>query len=97
MRPRILIADDEPTIRKLLKLEFERAAFLVDLANDGNMALTLLQNVRYDAAVLDISMPVCDGLQVLRAIRQQGLPMIVVMMTAYGSIDGGGDRHEDAG
>lgn len=88
MRPRILIADDEPTIRKLLKLEFERAAFLVDLANDGNMALTLLQNVRYDAAVLDISMPVCDGLQVLRAIRQQGLPMIVVMMTAYGSIDG---------
>ena len=87
MRPRILIADDEPTIRKLLKLEFERAAFLVDLANDGNMALTLLQNVRYDAAVLDISMPVCDGLQVLRAIRQQGLPMIVVMMTAYGSVD----------
>ena len=88
MSQRILIADDEPTIRKLLKEEFERMGFQVDLAGNGDQALTLINTRQYDTAVLDISMPGSDGLQVLKGMKQRGSCAIVVMMTAYGSIDG---------
>ena len=88
MKPRVLIADDEATIRRLLQVEFQHAGFQADLAHDGAEALARCRSAEYDAAVLDISMPGADGLQVLRAIKRAGRETVVVMMTAYGSIDG---------
>ena len=87
MADTLLLADDEAGITALMRQYFEAAGYRVVCASSGREALERL-SCRPDLILLDISMPVCDGLQVLRAIRQQGLPMIVVMMTAYGSIDG---------
>lgn len=86
--PTILIADDEQTICKLLHSEFETSGYAVKTVLNGQAALNELSRNRYDAVVLDVNMPQATGLQVLSTIRRSYPGTIVVMMTAYGSIDG---------
>lgn len=86
--PKVLIADDEQTICRLLHLEFEVSGYAVKTVLNGQAALNELSRTRYDAVILDVNMPQATGLQVLSTIRRSYPETIVVMMTAYGSIDG---------
>jgi DNA-binding response OmpR family regulator len=84
---RILVADDEPHIRRILTTLLEASGFQVDQAADGGTALALLAgDVPYGVALLDIMMPEYSGLEVLERARnlphRQGLP--VVILTAKG-------------
>jgi DNA-binding response OmpR family regulator len=84
---RILVADDEPHIRRILTTFLEADGFKVDEASDGAMARELLQGpTLYDLALLDIMMPEYTGLEVLAFARglphREGLP--VVILTAKG-------------
>lgn len=84
---RILVAEDEPHIRRVLATLLESAAFEVDMACDGREALDFLgSGARYDLVVTDLMMPHHSGLEVLAAVRslghRQGTP--VVMLTAKG-------------
>jgi two-component system, OmpR family, alkaline phosphatase synthesis response regulator PhoP len=84
---RILVADDEPHIRRILATFLEASGFAVDQAMDGKQAMELLEGpVVYKAALLDIMMPERSGLEVLEAARL--LPhrsgMSVVILTAKG-------------
>ena len=84
---RILIADDEPHIRRILATFLEASGFLVDQAGDGREAMDRLQGpIHYDMAFLDIMMPDRTGLDVLEAVRilphRAGLP--IVILTAKG-------------
>ena len=84
---RILIADDEPHIRRILATFLETSGFLVDQAGDGREAMDRLQGpIHYDMAFLDIMMPDRTGLDVLEAVRilphRAGLP--IVILTAKG-------------
>jgi DNA-binding response OmpR family regulator len=86
-RGRILVADDEPHIRRLLTTLLEAASFEVDCVVDGNRALERLEGDRgYDLIVLDIMMPGATGLEVLNRLRglehRRGVP--VVILTAKG-------------
>ena len=86
-KSRILVADDEPHIRRILTTFLESHGFLVDEALDGAQALESLQGpVVYDLALLDIMMPEHDGLEVLASARRlphrEGLPMVI--LTAKG-------------
>lgn len=66
---RILIADDHPDTRLVLRDYFEAKGFTVCEAHNGEEALACIRQARPDAVVLDIRMPRMDGIQVLRAIR----------------------------
>ena len=86
-KPRILIADDEPSMREMTRQLFQRAGFEVLLAVDGVAALEVLQREFVDVVLTDIRMPRFDGLQLLHALRTLAPDVVVVMMTAHWTQD----------
>lgn len=83
---KILVVDDESSIRRTLKdiLEFEK--YEVDLASNGKDALELIKNQLYDVILLDIKMPEIDGMEVLEKLHEfTDCP--VVMISGHGTID----------
>jgi two-component system, OmpR family, alkaline phosphatase synthesis response regulator PhoP len=81
---RILIADDDPHIARLVKSYLEQAGFVVLTANDGEQALHLLRSERPDMAVLDVMMPKRDGFALAQLIRgdKQLAALPILMLTA---------------
>lgn len=77
--PTVLVADDEESLLKLLKVSFGLEGFEVVTAGDGLAALEAFEGNRPDAAVLDIGMPGVDGLGVLRFIKEHSnIPVILL-------------------
>ena len=83
---RILIAEDERDLNRLIVKVLEKEGYGVDACFDGKEALYYLENTEYDAAVLDIMMPGMDGLEVLRAARKKGLDLPIMFLTARDSV-----------
>jgi two-component system nitrogen regulation response regulator GlnG len=83
---RILVADDEESMRWVLSKALKRKGFMVDLAHDGRQALSLIQENSYDLAILDIKMPGMTGLDLLERIREMKSDLLVVIMTAEASM-----------
>jgi diguanylate cyclase len=84
---RILVADDEPDLLELLRINLEAQGHEVQLASDGTQALALAMARRPDLVILDVMMPGLDGLQVLRALRGQpgNADLAIVLLSARGS------------
>ncbi len=82
---RILVADDHPIMRKGLKQLFSETKDIVVTgeAGDGEQALDMISRDSYDLVLLDISMPVKNGLEVLKELRSNHLPIPVVILSAY--------------
>lgn len=80
---RILVVDDEPKIVELLRVYLEREGHAVFVAHDGRMALDLARQHRPDLIVLDLMLPVIDGLEVCRQLRRES-KVGIVMLTARG-------------
>lgn len=79
MSYKILIADDEPEIRSLLRLYLENESYEVIEAESGTDALCLVDSEKPDLCVLDIMMPGMDGYQVLKHIRQESnIPVVII-------------------
>ncbi|MCD8122796.1 MAG: response regulator transcription factor [Clostridiales bacterium] len=83
---RILIAEDERDLNRLITKTLEKNGYGVDACFDGEEALYYLQHTEYDGAILDISMPKMDGLTVLKKMRQTGSDLPVMFLTARDSI-----------
>jgi two-component system response regulator PilR (NtrC family) len=83
--PRILLVDDEPSIRQLLAYRLKREGFDVVLAENGREAVKRLEAGGIDLLVSDIRMPDMSGIEVLRAAREIDPDMLGVMITAYAS------------
>ncbi len=83
----ILIADDEPNMRKVLRVMLEHDGYDVHPVGDGEEALSTLSDNHIDIVITDLKMPKLDGMALLRKITEQygGLP--VVMITAHGTVD----------
>ncbi len=79
---RILVVDDDPDIVQLLKDRLEADGYAVLVATDGQQALDVLADTHVDGLILDIGMPVLDGLEVLSHIRRTRLQIPVIMVTA---------------
>ena len=76
---KILIADDEPEIRDLLRLYLENEQYEVMEAEDGQQALDLLRSRKPDLCVLDIMMPKMDGYHVLQELRKESnIPVLIL-------------------
>ncbi|MHC3434665.1 MULTISPECIES: response regulator transcription factor [Delftia] len=82
---RILVVEDEPTLSSQLVQALQQAGHTVETAADGATAQYLGEVEEFDAAVLDLGLPVRDGLTVLRAWREQGRVMPVMILTARGA------------
>ncbi len=83
---RILIAEDEVTIARALKVMLEKDKCTVDLVHNGNDALDYIRAAAYDALVLDIMMPGKDGIQVLKTVRAEGSAVPALFLTAKAEI-----------
>jgi two-component system OmpR family response regulator len=79
---RVLVVDDEPRLARELAAALDAAGYVVDCAVDGGAADLLAHTERYDAVLLDLGLPQRDGLSLLRAWREQGLAMPVLVLTA---------------
>ena len=87
MRPRILVVDDEPSIRKVLHAQLTREGYEVDAAADGAAAIERLAAAPWNLVVSDLRMPGIGGLELLAHVQTHhpGLPVIVI--TAHGTVD----------
>lgn len=83
---KILIADDEPQIREILRVYFAKEDFEVVEAADGKEALQQITKERPDILLLDVMMPVMDGIEVCTLVRKK-YDMPIIMLTAKGEDD----------
>lgn len=79
---RVLLVEDEPVLRGQLRLSLEEAGYVVDEADNGRDAHFLGGTENFDAVVLDLGLPLLDGLSVLRRWRAEGRGMPVLILTA---------------
>ncbi|AYC29827.1 response regulator transcription factor [Paenisporosarcina cavernae] len=82
MSKKILVVDDEPSIVTLIEYNLTQAGYEVITASNGQEALTLAEMERPDLMVLDIMLPLLDGMEVCKAVRQKKLPISIIMLTA---------------
>jgi len=94
-RARILIADDDPDIREVLGDRLAAQGYEIATARDGVEALEALRDDRPDLAVLDLMMPRMGGMEVLQRIRDEGLDVTTLVITASGTVQSAVDamRH----
>ena len=86
-KPRILIVDDEESLRKALVFDFKRAGFDVFDAENGEKAHQLLQTTPVDLVLTDVRMPICDGIQLLDRIKAENPRLPVVMfITGFAAV-----------
>ena len=85
--PRILIIDDEQTIRNTLREILEYEKYEVEEAKNGEEGLELLRKKKFDAALCDIKMPKMDGMEVLDKALEEGLDVPFIMISAHGTIE----------
>lgn len=86
MKIRILIADDEENLCRLLQCELMKAGFEVDVAFNGTEAIDKLSTGSFDVAVVDVNMPTSDGISVIRSVSRSKYK-VFIMMSAYGTIE----------
>ncbi len=82
-RPRVLVVDDEASIRDLLSKTLALAEYDVDLAPDGRTALDRLRITPYDLVITDLKMPGVDGLTVIREARRLRADLPVIIITGF--------------
>jgi two-component system, OmpR family, response regulator MprA len=89
MSSRLLVVDDDDSIRSVLRRSLPYEGFDVTSAADGRAALRVLREQAIDCLILDVGMPGIDGLEVCRRLREAGHSIPIILLTAY---DGVGDR-----
>ena len=84
---RILVIDDEKSIRNTLKAVLEYEKYEIDLAEDGTSGIELFGQQQYDAVLCDIKMAKMDGIEVLQKLLEISPDMPVIMISGHGNID----------
>ena len=86
-KDKILIADDEKSMRELLDIMLKKEGYKITLASNGEEVVKLIEKDIFDLALVDIRMPRQDGISVLKKIKAVSPETIVIMMTAFASAD----------
>ncbi|MGD9906473.1 MAG: response regulator transcription factor [Vicinamibacterales bacterium] len=83
---RVLLVDDEPGLRRMLSDRLRAEGYRIDTAENGEKAATLARSGDYDVIVLDLTLPLKDGLEVCRELRRDGSDTPVLMLTARDAV-----------
>jgi two-component system response regulator MtrA len=84
---RILLVEDDPSIREVTAIGLRNAGFTVETASDGREGLDRFENERFDLVLLDVMLPRMDGLEVCRAIRRTSTIPVVMLTARADTID----------
>ena len=84
---KILVVDDENSLRELLSILLQREGYQVEQAVDGAAAFALAQENTYDLIISDIQMPKMTGIELLRQLREEDNDVTVMMITAFSSTE----------
>ena len=87
IKDKILVADDEQSMREFLDIMLKKEGYKVSLASNGEEAVKVVENDLFDLILLDIRMPKLDGISALKKIKANSPETIVIMITAYASAD----------
>ena len=87
IKDKILVADDEQSMREFLDIMLKKEGYKVSLASNGEEVAKLVDNDLFDLVLLDIRMPKLDGISALKKIKSNAPETIVIMITAYASAD----------
>ncbi|MFB1080447.1 response regulator transcription factor [Jeotgalibacillus sp. JSM ZJ347] len=82
MKKKVLVVDDEQSIVTLLKYNLEQSGYEVLTAYDGAEGIELVENEHPDLLVLDLMLPVMDGIEVCKQLRQKQIHIPIIMLTA---------------
>ena len=83
----VLLVEDKPELRAMLRKALEKAGYTVDEAPDGTSAIDKVRNRRYLVVLTDLKLPGASGLEVLREARRADAMIPVILITAYGSVE----------
>ncbi len=83
----VLLIDDDINLCKVLRYQLEKNGFTVSSANNGNEGINLFNKNDYDIVITDIKMPDISGIDVLRKIRRENDKVIIIIITAHGSVE----------
>jgi DNA-binding response OmpR family regulator len=86
-KPKILVVDDEDTLRYFLRLNLQEHHYQVLEAADGQTALALIRQNQFDVALVDLHLTDMDGLEIMRYLRQASPQTSVIILTGYASVD----------
>jgi len=84
---KILVVDDESSLREMLSILLQRENYQVDQAADGDAAFVMAMDIDYDLIISDIQMPIMTGIQLLRKLREHDNDVTVLMITAFSSTE----------
>ena len=84
---RILVVEDDESLRRVTQFQLEQAGYQVSTASEGSKALALLEKVPQDLVITDLMMPGVSGLELLKRIRADYPETIVILVTAFGSVE----------
>jgi two-component system copper resistance phosphate regulon response regulator CusR len=84
---KILVVEDDRTVGQYVKRGLEEQQYIADLVTDGVEALRVVASAPYDLLILDLRLPGMPGLEVLRTLRDRGLTLPVMVLTAQDSVD----------
>jgi DNA-binding response OmpR family regulator len=84
---KILVVDDEDTLRYFLRLHLEEKGYHVSEAADGATALRLIDHNRFDVALIDLQLTDMNGIEIMRYLRKNEPDTSVIILTAYATVD----------
>lgn len=83
---KLLIAEDDPDLNKILVKKLRADGFDVENCFNGEEAVDMIEFADYDIVIMDIMMPVMDGIEAVRLIRRQGISTPVIFLTAKDAV-----------
>ncbi len=87
MKPKIVIIDDDRSLRRVLEYNLQQEGYQVSVAASGEEGLALFAEEHPALVITDMKMPGMDGMQVLKAVKEQSPETLVIIITAFGTVD----------